>query len=289
LVVLDSGKEVGRVVEGKNLRLNVEKKSDNWNEVGNAWTKPRHINIDWNSETTELSDDGVAVLLNSEKEEKNKHVLRNSVVIKVLGNNVPFPMCSLELRKQWSRYVAFHLTSIGMDWILCSFKTEEVVEEVINGGPWFVGGHIVGMDRWTTEFDPYSFKWITAPIWIHLLCLALYCWDDDNIAIIASQIGTPKYFDGNTFRWGKREFARICVKMDLENKLPNGVWVEGAAGRFFQRVEYEKVDLLCYKCGRVGHNQNGSPVEVAQGISDQTTVDNQEVAEANSGLIKKEY
>ncbi|KAI0530851.1 hypothetical protein KFK09_000399 [Dendrobium nobile] len=176
-----------------------------------------------------------------------------------------------------------------MDWILCSFKIEEAVEEVINGGPWFVGGHIVGMDRWTTEFDPYSFKGITAPIWIRLPSLPLYCWDDDNISRIASRIGTPMYFDGNTFRWGKREFAQICVKIDLEKKLPNGVWVEGAAGRFFQWVEYEKVDLLCYKCGRVGHNQNGCPAEVTQGISDQTTVDNQKVAKVNPGVIKKEY
>ncbi|KAI0493897.1 hypothetical protein KFK09_024024 [Dendrobium nobile] len=228
-------------------------------------------------------------------EEKNKHVLRNSVVIKVLGSNVPFPMCSLELRRQWSKYGGFHLTSIGMDWILCSFKTEEAVEEVLNGGPWFIGGHIVGMDRWNGEFDPYSFKGITAPIWIQFPCLPLYCWDEDNLSRIASRFGTPMYIDGNPFRWGKRDFAQVYVKIDLEKKLSNGVWVEGSACRFFQWVEYEKVDLLCYHCGRVSHNKDDCPDEVTQGTRDQASSKvvadkpGNVIPEASSGMIKLEY
>ncbi|XP_028554372.1 uncharacterized protein LOC114580578 [Dendrobium catenatum] len=182
-----------------------------------------------------------------------------------------------------------------MDWILCSFRTEEAVEEILNGGPWFIGGHIVGMDRWTPTFDPYSFKGVTTPIWIRFPCFPLYCWDEDNIARIASRFGTPMYIDGNTFRCGKRAFARVCVKIDLEKKLPNGVWVEGSAGRFFQRVEYEKVDLLCCHCGRVGHNKMECPEKVVHGITDQAISksdadeSSKTFPEANSGMIKSEY
>ncbi|KAI0488501.1 hypothetical protein KFK09_028335 [Dendrobium nobile] len=157
-----------------------------------------------------------------------------------------------------------------MNWILCSFKSSEVVDEILNGGPWYVNGCIVGMDKWTPEFDPNSFKGISAPIWIRLPCLPLYCWDEDSIARIASCIGSPLYLDGNTFRWSKREFARVCVKIDLEKKLPNGVWVEGSAGRFFQRVEYEKDDLLFYQCGKVGHESKICPDNVKIGIQDQS-------------------
>ncbi|XP_020701137.1 uncharacterized protein LOC110113058 [Dendrobium catenatum] len=156
-----------------------------------------------------------------------------------------------------------------MNWILCSFKMNEAMEEILNGGPWYVSGFIVGMDRWCPEFDPNSFMGISAPVWIRLPNLPLYCWDEDNLARIASCIGTPMYFNRNTFRWGKCEFACICVRIELEKKILNGVWVEGLAGRFFQRVEYEKIDLLCYHCSKVGHEENSCPENVSIGILNQ--------------------
>ncbi|KAI0513418.1 hypothetical protein KFK09_009438 [Dendrobium nobile] len=293
---LDLGKNSGK--ESMNGGIVVEdlNKQENMKEVIEAWTKPKHIKINFDREQVELSEDGIAVRLNSDMEEKNKQVLRHSVVIKVLGNNVLFPVCSIELRRQWRKYGGFHLTSIGMNWILCSFKTEEAVEEILNGGPWYVGGYIVDMDRWSSTFDPYSFKGISAPIWIRFPCLSLYCWDEDNIARIASRFGIPMYIDGNTFRWGKREFARVYV-IDLEKKLPNRVWVEGSAGRFFQRVEYEKVDLLCYHCGRAGHDKIECPYGVVQGITYQnisklaanTDEAMKTIPEANPAMTKSEY
>ncbi|KAI0508052.1 hypothetical protein KFK09_014186 [Dendrobium nobile] len=215
-------------------------------EVSDAWMKIKPIKISINKEQIDFSEDGVAVRLNADKEAENSRILKNSIVIKVLGNNVPFPMCSVELRRQWSKYGGFHLTSLGMNWILCSFKSSEVVDEILNGGPWYVNRCIVGMDKWTPEFDPNSFKGISAPIWIRLSCLPLYCWDKDSIARISSCLGSPMYLDGNMFRW------------------------KGIAGRFFQGVEYEKVDLLCYQCGKVGHESKTCPDNVKIGIQDQS-------------------
>ncbi|KAI0488531.1 hypothetical protein KFK09_028366 [Dendrobium nobile] len=255
----------------------------NCNEQGNVgevigdWSKPKHIRIDFKNEQVELSDDGIAVKLNPVIEAKNLDVLKNSIVIKVLGGNVPYSVCSFDMRKQWNKFGGFHMTSIGMNWILCSFKTCEAVDEVLNGGPWYVNGYIVGMDRWSPAFDPYSFKGISALVWIRLPCLPLFCWDEDSLARIASRFSTPLYLDGNTFRRGKREFALICVKIDLEKKLPNGVWIDGLAGRFFQWVEYEKINLLCYHCGRAGHELKTSPEKVVLGIKNQAMGNSKEV------------
>ncbi|XP_020683864.1 uncharacterized protein LOC110100617 [Dendrobium catenatum] len=230
-------------------------------------------------------------------EARNSQILKNSVVIKVLGNNVFFLVCSTELRKQWSRFGGFHLTSIGMDWILSSFHTSEVVEEVFNGGPWYVNRFIVEMDRWSAAFNPNTFKGVSTLVWVRFPCLPLYCWDEDNIARIASCLGTPMYIDGNTFRWSKWEFARVCVRIDLEKKLLNGVWVDGSAGRFFQWVEYEKIDLLCYQCGRVCHNRVICSENVSIGIQNQSLKEKEvgkengekKMQENKSSVISSEY
>ncbi|XP_020681367.1 uncharacterized protein LOC110098784 [Dendrobium catenatum] len=219
-----------------------------------------------NENNVEFLEDGITVKLNADMEARNSQILKNSVVIKVLGNNVPF-------------------------------SSSEVVDEVLNGGPWYVNGFIVGMDRWSAAFDPNTFKGISAPVWVRFPCLLLYCWDEDNIARIASCLGTPMYIDGNTFRWSKQEFVRVCVRIDLEKKLLNGVWVDGSGGRFFQRVEYEKIDILCYQCGRVGQNREICPENLSIEIQNQSLkekevgneIGEKNVQEIKSSVISSEY
>ncbi|XP_020704540.1 uncharacterized protein LOC110115610 [Dendrobium catenatum] len=229
----------------------------------------KHIKITTDKLITELLEDGIAVKLNAEKEVLNSEILRHSLVVKVLGDRVSFPLCSMELRKQWRKFGNFHMTSIGLNWILCSFKSLEAMDEVLSGGPWFVGGYIVGMDKWSPHFDPKSFKGISAPIWIRLPCLPLYCWDEENIIRIASRVGVPMILDGNSFKWGKREFARVCVCLNMENSLPHGIWVDKIAGRFFQKIEYEKIDSICYQCGKVGHDSKICPDIVRKKTAEQ--------------------
>ncbi|KAL0912002.1 hypothetical protein M5K25_017943 [Dendrobium thyrsiflorum] len=43
------------------------------------------------------------------------------------------------------------------------------------------------------------------------------------------------------------------VRIALDAQLPLGVWVEGSTGRFFQKLEYEKISSFCFKCGKIGH------------------------------------
>ncbi|KAL0911972.1 hypothetical protein M5K25_017912 [Dendrobium thyrsiflorum] len=103
-----------------------------------------------------------------------------------------------------------------------------------------------------------------SPVWIRLPFLPLSCWDEINITRIASRVGTPMYLDGNMFNWGRREFARVCVHIKLDEKLAQGVWVDEISWRFFQKIQYEKIASFCYKCGKVGHDlQKSSNIEIS--------------------------
>ncbi|PKU87597.1 hypothetical protein MA16_Dca016916 [Dendrobium catenatum] len=133
------------------------------------------------------------------------------------------------------------MTSLGMNWILCSFKSEEAMEEVFNGGPWFVGGYIVGMDKWTASFNPNSFKEITAPVWICFPSLPLYCWDEENISRIVSRIGVPMYVDGNSFRWSKHEFARVCVRLNLKTAFLKVFGLTALLEGFFSKLNMRRL------------------------------------------------
>ncbi|XP_020684615.2 uncharacterized protein LOC110101165 [Dendrobium catenatum] len=154
---------------------------------------------------------------------------------------IPLHLVATELRRQWMKFSKFHLTSLGSDWVLCSFFSKEAMENVLLGGPWFVNGYIVGLDKWSSEFNPNSLKVLSSPIWITMSSLLLYCWDEINVSRIASSIEEPILIDGDMFQWGRRKFARICVRIQLDRQLPTSVRVEGVNGKFFQKVEYEKI------------------------------------------------
>ncbi|KAI0496340.1 hypothetical protein KFK09_022656 [Dendrobium nobile] len=177
----------------------------------------------------------------------------NSVVIKVFGRELASHLVAWEIIKQLSHLGQFHFTTLGRGWFLCSFQSEEMMEAALSGGPWFINGHIVGMEKWSTNFYASSMKGLTSPIWVRMPNLPLQCWDEVNIARIASRIGMPLMMDGNLFQWGRREFARFCVRVKLDQPLPLGIWLNRISGRFFQKVEYEKVANLCFECGLIGH------------------------------------
>ncbi|KAI0493871.1 hypothetical protein KFK09_023997 [Dendrobium nobile] len=119
------------------------------------------------------------------------------------------------------------------------------------------------MEKWSLDFSTLSLKGLTSPIWIRMPHLPLQCWDEVNVACIASSVGKPLMMDGNMFQWGRREFARVCVRVRLDQCLPLGVWVESISVKFFQKFEYEKVSTLCYGCGMVEHLKNDCKLKTA--------------------------
>ncbi|XP_020699283.1 uncharacterized protein LOC110111654 [Dendrobium catenatum] len=201
-----------------------------------------------------IAKDGITVKLHEQNEKENADKLSNSIVIKVFGGDPPLRIISSELRRQWMQYGKFHLTMVGMGWVLCSFYEPDHMEAMMTNGPWFVNGKIIGMDKWSQNFSTNSLKGLTVPVWIRLPNLPLQCWDNINLYRVASMVGKLYLIDGSMFQWGRREFGRVCVQIQQDNKLPLGVLAEGKAGRFYQRIEYERVLNFCFKCGLIGHN-----------------------------------
>ncbi|PKA48006.1 hypothetical protein AXF42_Ash015769 [Apostasia shenzhenica] len=58
----------------------------------------------------------------------------------------------------------------------------------------------------------------------------------------------------------KIAFARVCVRVNLAQPLKPGVWIDGPKGKFFQRVEYEGITVICFKCSVVGHRDKNCPL-----------------------------
>ncbi|KAL0928563.1 hypothetical protein M5K25_000457 [Dendrobium thyrsiflorum] len=129
--------------------------------------------VDVNVNTNGLKKDGITVKLHSPSEISNANRLQFAVVAKVFDKDIPFHVTATELR--------------------------QAVDSVLTGGPWYVNCHVNGLDKWSPTFSPSSMKGLTSPIWVRMPQLPLQCWDEVNIARIASMVGKPLMFDGNMF------------------------------------------------------------------------------------------
>ncbi|KAL0925295.1 hypothetical protein M5K25_003616 [Dendrobium thyrsiflorum] len=249
-------------VNEDNVAVDLPDKNPEVDFATNPWMKKQIIKLNFCKDKVRLSEDGLAVKLVESAEIANAGKLECSLVTKVFGKVLPPHSVAWDLRRQWKRFGQFHFTTLGEGWYLCSFKSKEAIEEVLSGGPWFINNHIIGLERWTVDFSTNSLKGLSSPVWIRLPNLPLQCWDEENVALIASMVGVPLMLDGQMFCWGRREFARICVRIELDKPLPLGVWVDGMAGRFFQKVVYERIPSLCFNCGMVGHVKDSCTLKI---------------------------
>ncbi|PKA48987.1 Uncharacterized protein AXF42_Ash019525 [Apostasia shenzhenica] len=185
--------------------------------------------------------------------------LASALVGKLFGRRLSFQFLSGELHKRWGHYDGFKVLDASKDSLICHFQNETNRDAVIRSGPWTVAGQILGLDVWSLDFDLSSVG-VSTPIWIRLPALPLYYWGKENLARISSEIGTSLWLDPITANMEKIAFVRICVRVNLTQPLKPGVWINGPKGKFFQRVEYEGITVVCFKCGVVGHRDQSCPL-----------------------------
>lgn len=79
-------------------------------------------------------------------------------------------------------------------------------------------------------------------VWVRFPSIPIEYFDEDFLMKIAKQIGRPVKMDTTT---------RICVEVDLSKPLLSKFTLAGEV----LPIEYEGIQLVCFKCGIYGHKQ----------------------------------
>ena len=82
----------------------------------------------------------------------------------------------------------------------------------------------------------------------------------DSLLHIESGLRPVLRVDFNTAASTRGRFARICVQIDLDKPLARTVRV----GKTGLAVIYEGIRLLCFHCGRIGHQSELCPSRVLE-------------------------
>ncbi|KAL0288340.1 UNVERIFIED_CONTAM: hypothetical protein Sradi_7099100 [Sesamum radiatum] len=102
-------------------------------------------------------------------------------------------------------------------------------------------------------------------VWIKLRHLSVELWTTDGLSTVASGIGRPLYPDAITRACTRLDFARVCVMLNVNSKLPKHIVImmpneHGGKSACKVDVEYEWLPPKCTSCTSLSHATKDCPL-----------------------------
>ncbi|KAL0295476.1 UNVERIFIED_CONTAM: hypothetical protein Sradi_6834400 [Sesamum radiatum] len=180
-----------------------------------------------------------------------------------LGKRPYFHHLNDFVRSIWPAVREVKATSNGF--FFFQFKTVAAMEEVLEGGPWLYLGQPIVLQKWEPGMVLRKLKHTEVPVWIKLRHLPVELWTTDGLSIVASGIGRPLYPDAITRACTRLDFARVCVMLNVNSKLPKHIVImmpneHGGESACKVDVEYEWLPPKCTNCTSLGHATKECPL-----------------------------
>jgi hypothetical protein len=113
-----------------------------------------HGDGEMDEDATELREGCVAIGLSREEKQRIRAPWALSIIVKTFGRNVGFMFLSSKVRALWNPLGKMDCIDIGHDYFLLKFELQSDLDNVLKGGPWFVGQHFLAIRQWEPDFRP---------------------------------------------------------------------------------------------------------------------------------------
>jgi len=157
----------------------------------------------------------------------------------------------------WTPNCQIHLCSKG--YFIVRFGTVKDKEYAFNEGPWFWGNAGLFMIPWFPGFDATTMLVSKIPVWVRLHNLPLHFWHHKVLEGIGNSLGKFLKIDANRLTRDLFTFARICVKVDLSQGLPDCIILIHNNVQWTQPLVYEDTAFRCHGCLQTGHLHSACP------------------------------
>lgn len=201
------------------------------------------------------------VLIPQEEKNRLNRKCACSLFIKLMGKMIREDYLMMKLQQIWGLHDdQFELIDVGAGYFLVKFRKTEDYEFALTRGPWMIMDHYLAVQPWKEDFEPEVEQINHIAAWVRISRLPMDYYDKGILYVLGSQIGRVLKVDTPTLKRSKGRFARVCVELDLTKPLLPLILVNGKE----KRIEYECVHLICFACGRYGHNREKCPLRCAE-------------------------
>lgn len=138
------------------------------------------------------------------------------------------------------------------------FETKDAYARILKGRPWSIQGFLLNVQVWNDLMVLKDVNFDVVPFWVQFHGLPVEAFDGANAVTLGDAIGETVMFE-DPLVGGKmgRGFLRVHTLMRLDQPLPTGFWVpREQLDPAWVAIKYERLQVFCYKCGRIGHNGN---------------------------------
>ncbi|KAI9115418.1 hypothetical protein K1719_013737 [Acacia pycnantha] len=161
----------------------------------------------------------------------------------------------------WKPQQPLKVVPLSNGYYIVSFSNKEDRDYAFSEGPWMIDDHYLLVQRWRPNFNPWkadSQRKIAA--WVRIPDLPMEFCTVESLGLIGNMIGKIVKIDRSTSVYDKGAFARICVELDLQAPLLPAFRVFGKE----RQLVYEGLHLVCFGCGKYGHEQLVCPERVVR-------------------------
>ncbi|XP_027337216.1 uncharacterized protein LOC113850891 [Abrus precatorius] len=172
-----------------------------------------------------------------------------TLIVKLLGKSISFNFLKQKLNNIWGKNGNLKILDLNNDFFLVKFENVEDYKCALFEGSWLIMDHYLLVQRWRPPFWPQEYNLKKLVVWVHIPDLPLKLYNENFLWQVSTCSRTMLKIDSHASLLTRGHFARICVEIDLNQKLIPSFKV---LGQVF-RIEYEGLYLICFHCGKYGH------------------------------------
>ncbi|CAL1362247.1 unnamed protein product [Linum trigynum] len=181
---------------------------------------------------------------------------QKTLVVRLLGLRINYTTLCSRLRMLWRPIGSMEIMDLDDACYLVQLSNDQDYFKALTDGPWVIFDHYLAVQQWTPSFGVLDPLPKTIIVWIQLPRLKVHFYHKEILTSLGNLVGRTIKLDYHTLNRQRRKFDRLAVEVDLSKPLVPRIFLDGK----WQMVEYENLPVVCFECGKIGHNATSCPM-----------------------------